>query len=211
MLSAIGACQLSELAYEAEVSELVVRFGEPARIDAVLDETHRYVLQEGRRAEVCMAIRRPSRKLLAISKPFYANGVFRLPTGGLEAGEGIIQSLDRELWEETGLEVEVTRFLAWIRYTMPGKGASTKETVFNTFAFLLDEVGGSLEVHDEEEPLIFREISIHELLALAEDLDRLPDTPTPEMDDTWRSWGRFRAIAQRVVHDAVLPLGRERP
>lgn len=186
--------------WEAEVSELAERFGPPQRVEATLDDEHIYVLRGGRQAEVCMVVARPSGKLLVITKPFYPNGVFRLPTGGVETGETILESLLREVWEETGLGVEVQRFLAWTRYRV----GESDDFAFNTFAFLLDERGGALEVQDPDEPLLFGEVSVSELLDLAERLEGLPDIPSAQMDDSWRSWGRFRAIGQRAVHDALL-------
>lgn len=186
--------------WDSEVSELAERFGAPERVEANLDDDHNYVVGGGRQAEVCMVVARPSGKLLVITKPFYPNGVSRLPTGGIDPGETIFESLLREVWEETGLEVEVQRFLAWIRYRVGGRD----DFAFNTFAFLLDERGGALEVHDPDEPLMFGEVSVSELLELAKRLEGLPDTPSALMDDSWRSWGKFRAIGQRVVHDALL-------
>ena len=39
------------------------------------------------------------------------NGTWCLPSGGMEPGESIMETCQREVWEETGLQVRVTRLI----------------------------------------------------------------------------------------------------
>ncbi|TMD51547.1 MAG: NUDIX domain-containing protein, partial [Chloroflexi bacterium] len=81
-----------------------------------------------------MVIRRRNGKIPLSIKTFYPRGAYRLPTGGIHHGERILDALRRETDEETALEVEVRRFLAWIIY----RDVSVPEgpPLFHTLAFL---------------------------------------------------------------------------
>jgi hypothetical protein len=73
-----------------------------------------------------------------------------------------------------------------------------------TFAFLLDEIGGVLEVRDPEERVAaFREVGVDELPLLADTLNRAGDEFDPEIGGSWADWGRFRAVAHRLVYEAL--------
>jgi 8-oxo-dGTP pyrophosphatase MutT (NUDIX family) len=189
---------------EADVQELADRFGRPLRQVAAVDATGFFdpLGKSDRYGEVCMVIRRPSGRLLTAIKTFYPRGAYRLLTGGIQHGERILPALLRETAEETGLEVRIARFLAHIDYRR--NGAQDGLPAFSTFAFLLDETGGTLGCADPDERLeAFREIEVDGLPALADHLDNLPDEVSAEINGRWRVWGRFRAVVHRAVHAAL--------
>ena len=134
---------------EREIAELATRFGEPRRLEVTIRPTFDPVQKGDRSAEVCMVVRRRNGKVLLSIKTFYPRGAHRLPTGGIHHGERIFDALVRETAEETGLETEVRRFLAAIGYR--STAAPLGPPIFHTFAFLLDEVGGTLETRDTAE------------------------------------------------------------
>ncbi len=157
------------------------------------------VRKTDRVGEVCMVIRRPGGKLLLSIKSIYPRGAHRLPTGGVSIGEPIIAALFREAHEETGLSVRLRRFLALISYHLQGEPTP----VFHTFAFLLDETGGTLGALDEEELIEeYIEIDPAELPKVAGRLETLPESGGTTVG-SWRDWGRFRAIVHRTVHEAL--------
>jgi 8-oxo-dGTP pyrophosphatase MutT (NUDIX family) len=127
-------------------------------------------------------------------------------TGGIDHGEAVEAALLREIAEETGLEVAVRRFLAVIEYTLAeADKAAGANPSFATFAFLVDEIGGTFGVVDEDEQIgAFREIDVEELPALADTLASVADGYHPEIDGSWADWGRFRAVVQRSVYDALV-------
>ena len=131
-----------------ELEQLALRYGRPLVRDVDLDVRRMFdpLDRSDRFGEVCMVVRRPDGNLLTMKKTFYPQGAFRLLTGGINSGERVLDALLRETYEETGLEVSITRFLAAVAYQVRDKGAGP---VFYTFAFLLDEVGGTLGVVDE--------------------------------------------------------------
>ncbi|HXR66466.1 MAG TPA: hypothetical protein VN729_11105, partial [Ktedonobacteraceae bacterium] len=95
----------------------------------------------------------------------------------------------------------VSRFLVAVAYHLP---AQQDSPLFYTFAFLLDEVGGTLECLDPDEHLeYFREITADELPERAEFLDLLPVGYSPDLDEDWSEWGHFRAVIHRLVWETL--------
>ncbi len=185
--------------HDEEVAALDARFGPARRVRAELPAVCRGAVDGRRRSsEVCMVVRRPSGLLLTATKAFYPGGVQRLLTGGVDPGEPVLDALLRETHEETGLDVEVRRFLAVVDYAVPPDPPR-----FRTYAFLVDEVGGTLGAVDPHEQIEgYREVAIGDLPAMADALEALRG-PRDRWDDDWEGWGRFRAVVHRVVHDAL--------
>ena len=186
-----------------DLSSLAERFGQPlvrfaqleiARFFDPLSNTDRY-------GEVCMVIRRPHGHLITAKKTFYPTGAYRLLTGGIKPGEPVLDALLREVREETGLEVAVRRFLVAVAYHLP---AQQDRPIFYTFAFLLDELGGTLECADENERLdYFREITPAELPERAEFFDAIARGYSADLGGDWAEWGHFRAVIHRLVWEAL--------
>jgi ADP-ribose pyrophosphatase YjhB (NUDIX family) len=188
---------------QAEVASLVRGYGDPVRVEAAIPDTFfDPIHRPDRFGEVCMVVRRPNRKILLAIKTFYPRGAYRLPTGGIDHGERIFDSLARETAEETGLETVVRRFLAQIAYR--SSSARTEPPIFHTFAFLLEETGGTLAPHDEDEEIeAYREIDPTELRRVADNLDGLASAPSDRIRGDWAAWGKFRAVVHRAVADAL--------
>ena len=174
---------------EGEIADLARRFGRPRNLFHTLPTVDFGPLNRGRAAEVAMAIRRPSGRVLLQTKQNYPKETFRLPTGGIKRGEAIEHALMRETAEETSLKVEISRFVAAITYRAP-RG----NRVFATFLFILEELGGTLRPSDPSEGITaWREADRGELDAAAQRLRACPGG--------WASWGHFRAL----VIDALVP------
>lgn len=188
-----------------ELEGLSLQYGPPLYVEAEIypgfdDPVHK----SDRVGEVCMVVRRPNGKILVSIKSIYPRGAFRLPTGGVGPGESVLAALFRETHEETGLSVRLKRFLALISYHSPDAPA---RPVFHTFAFLLEERGGTLGSLDEHEQIEeYREIDASELPTLADRLDSLGDAGRGSVG-SWGDWGRFRAVVHRTVHEALRTSG----
>jgi len=191
---------LTEL--DTQIAELAVRYGEPRRVEATVRPFFDPIQRPDRFAEVCLVIRRPNGKIPLSIKTFYPRGAYRLPTGGIHRGERILDALLRETDEETALEIEVRRFLAWITYRDVSRPLSPP--LFHTFAFLLDEVGGTLKTRDEEEQIEdWIEIEPAALSDVADRLDRIASAPSKDIGGDWADWGHFRAVVHRAVSEAL--------
>ena len=72
-----------------------------------------------------------------------------LPKGTPEPGETREETALREVREETGLNVEILRFVGEINYLIQcfGSGEKLKKTVF---FYLMKSTGGDFSLHDEE-------------------------------------------------------------
>lgn len=186
-----------------EIAGLGRRFGEPRRIEATIrDGFDDPIRRDDRYGEVLMAVRRPNGKLLVAIKTFYPRGAYRLPTGGIHHGEQIYDALLRETKEETGLDTAVRRFLATISYRAAASPSGAP--LFHTFAFLLEELGGTLGALDADEQIEdWREMTPAELRAQAAVLEGLTTIGTRTIGGSWSDWGRFRAVAHRAVSEAL--------
>jgi len=191
---------LTEL--DAESAEVAARVGKPRRVEVLIRPFFDPVQRPDRFAEVCMVIRRRNGKIPLSIKTFYPHGAHRLPTGGIHHGERILDALRRETEEETGLDTEIKRFLAWITYrpiAAPGG-----PPLFHTFAFLEDETGGDFHTKDLEEQIEeWIEVEPASLGDVADRLDRIASKPSQEIGGDWADWGHFRAIVHRVVYEEL--------
>ncbi len=187
-------------AITSEVATLARRYGAPRVVDSPIDDSFDDPIRKPDRfGEVCMVVRRPNGRLLLSIKTFYPRGAYRLPTGGIHHGERIYDALVREAHEETGLDVEVERFLAHIRYQPAGRPEGGP--LFHTFAFLLGERGGELGAIDTTEQIEgWREVEPRALPDVAAFLDDLRSSGSVAIGGDWRAWGRFRAVVHRAVH-----------
>jgi NAD+ diphosphatase len=184
-----------------EIDTLAARFGVPITRAVALDDiAFDPVGNPSRFAEVCMVVRRPTGNLLLSIKTFYPRGAYRLPTGGIDRDEPILDAVLRETLEETGLTVDVKRFLAALTYHDGPSGPP----VFHTFAFLLDDPSGApVTPLDEDEQIeSYIEVPVDELPRVAERLERIPPDGAPGIPN-WDAWGRFRAHVHRAVHEAM--------
>lgn len=185
-----------------ELRQLARRYGQPLVEIMDLANTRRFdpLNKTDRYSEVCMVIRRRNGHLLTMTKTTYPPNAYRLPTGGINLVESVIDALLRETQEETGLQVNVERFLTAVAYRIPGQDYPS----FYTFAFLLEEVGGTLGVIDQDEQIEdFREVPPEALLAVAENLEQVTTNYSQNIDGYWRDWGYFRAIIHRLVWEAL--------
>jgi len=187
-----------------EIVQLSQRYGQPLERLITLPAKKPFdpLNKKDRYGEVCMVVRRKNGHLLTMKKTYYPQEGYRLLTGGIDHGEPIFDALLRETAEETGLEVTVKRFLAAVAYRMKGKELPR----FYTFAFLLDEVSGTLGVVDEGEQVEdFREIEPDELPVIADRLEHI-DTKnySKKIAGIWREWGHFRAVIHTLVREAMV-------
>ncbi len=200
-------------AIEQEITQLSQRFGAPVRRTVMIANEGLFdpLGKPDRYGEVCMVVRRTNGNLLTARKTFYPDNAYRLLTGGIGHGEPIFDALLRETEEETGLEVEIRRFLAVIDYRLERPAGKTlpdrpkNAPSFHTFAFLLDEMGGTLACYDPDERVEdFRDVTVDELPTLAQHLRQLGQDFNPDIHGRWRDWGRFRAVIHDVVYETLL-------
>ncbi len=167
---------------------------------------------DGRRAEVCYVLHRaePRNGLLLHAKADYPAGCFRLPTGGVKPGEDVVGSLEREVLEETSLDLSQgcrTQFLGQLDYAF-----QIPQVVhllpFTTYIFTVEAPQSFLPVPldetEEIEAWLWQLPS--ELHEIAHHLQHLQSTAP-----LWADWGRFRAPVHDFVSDCWVRLGCPTP
>ncbi len=176
---------------EHEIEHLARIYGPPEMIECLLPTGMFDPMAKRRDGEIVAAIIRPNGKLILITKAFYPEGTYRLPSGGIEAGESIEDALHREVYEETSLEVEVIEYVAIVKYT-----AETFPHQFTSHVFLLKEIGGNLACVDQEEQISgYKEIDFEELADVITQLENI--------EGELSEWGLFRAIPHKAVLSAL--------
>lgn len=193
-----------------ELAELTLRWGPPhmegvtLTVDSpFLTGEHQLLTSNGRRAEICYVMNRGrvDDGVLLHTKSYYPPGVYRLPTGGIHTGETVLGTLEREVYEETGLrlgaaagEVKLERLLGVLFYDLHHRTLGPRE--FATYFFLLRmPAGAELAPTDPEEEIAgWQWLPAKELPALAEQLERVR-----ERSAVWGDCFRYRAAGHRFA------------
>ncbi len=167
---------------------------------------HQRLTSAGRRAEICYVMHQgdPGAGVLLHAKTIYPPGIYRLPTGGVRQEEPVLETLVREVMEETGLQVamdgrpgpvQVQRFLGVLRYRLFHRSSRTLHR-FATYHFLLQAPPDPrLEPQDPDEKIAgWKWLPSGDLWAVADEL-----AGVAQRAPAWGDWGRFRAISHRFV------------
>lgn len=194
----------------SEVAQMALQWGTPPLQqvtlhvdDPFLTGENQLLTSRGRRAEICYVMHqgRPEDGLLLHIKTFYPPGAFRLPTGGIQVGESVLHTLDREIHEETGLtlgsssdHVQLERFLGVLAYDLQHRRIGPVE--FATYFFLVRmPPNAELQPMDAEEHIGGWEWCTPAQLPIVAAV--LDDVHT--RSSVWADWGRFRAAGHRFV------------
>lgn len=104
------------------IKEAADRYGYPpvihmrAAVDREEFEFIRSTQHYGRAHDITMFIFKGP-QVIVIAKHHYPPGLYRPPSGAIKPGETLIQGALREAYEETGCEIELTRYLLQVNAT----------------------------------------------------------------------------------------------
>ena len=157
-----------------EVQSLIDRFGEPVShhfsvdfLDFECDLVKR-TRKKGRLHDVTCFIQKSEGQYVVIQKNQYANtGIYRAPSGGAKRGESLEDAAYREMYEETGLEVRLLRFVLDMYLDLTCNG---EVIPWRSLVFLAEPCGGSMKPIDTYEIFDVTVMSREELLGT---VDRL--------------------------------------
>ena len=137
--------------------------------------------------DVTLFILDASQRIALIRKPHFAEDIWRPPGGGIKQNEDFVAGAVREALEETGLHVELRRYLVASEATFRNSG---RELAWRTHVFLADTEDEELAPTDPEEIAAARWGTLEELAG-----------PLRErLLATGRAFWRYRV----ALHDAAL-------
>jgi 8-oxo-dGTP diphosphatase len=175
---------------EAILAPLRERYGEPALLEwegDISEREHSMATYDPKRMHDVTFFILNGERLALIRKPHFEPGVWRPPGGGVKPGEDFEAGVRREALEETGLEVELERYLvvAEARFLY-----EPYEVPWHTHVFLARTSGEELAPRDHEEIAAARWGTLAELAGPLR--GRLLETD--------RAFWRYRV----ALHDAAL-------
>ena len=128
------------------------RFGTPAILtwDGEITDAEWAIAtyNPSRTHDVTLFILDPSRRLALIRKPPFPEDVWRPPGGGIKRDEDFVAGSVREALEETGLRVELRRYLVASEAVFRNAG---RELPWRTHVFLAETEDTELAPNDPEE------------------------------------------------------------
>jgi len=176
---------------EALLAPVRERFGTPALLEwegEISDAEWAVATHNPRRThDVTLFILGPERRLALIRKPQFDADVWRPPGGGIAVGEAFEAGAVREALEETGLQVELRRYLVEARPVFRNRGS---ELAWRTHVMLAETEDETLAPADHDEIEAARWGTLEELAG-----------PLRErLLATGRAFWRYRV----ALHDAAL-------
>jgi 8-oxo-dGTP pyrophosphatase MutT (NUDIX family) len=123
-------------------------------------------MRDGRNSDVTFFIFKDKR-VIVIAKPWYPEGLYRAPSGGIKPDEDMELSAKREAYEETGVEIKLEKYVLRINVTFTCGQAGEKWT---SHVFTARYVSGDLKPIDTKEIKKVALLSLEELSALKEKL-----------------------------------------
>ncbi len=203
ILQPIERAHLFALAIDApffdpdEVLDLHDKVGPTEFFRATLDVSDDYFekwhsvlnIKKNRRAEVALYVERSDKKLLLHTKPFYPPGIYRIPTGGINPGEKVIDAVHRELYEETGFTANAVVQPAVLAYAFQNDGRVI-HFVSHLFKVMVD--GGEPHPKDDDENITgYQWIEPTQIVGVIHQLKSLKEQ--------WHDWGVMRALPHEIV------------
>ncbi len=103
-----------------QVERMEELYGHPDQLSITIETSQselnriRDSMHHGRAHDVTMFIRKGD-EYIFIAKPFYPPGLYRAPSGGVHRGEDFIAGAKREAMEETGVAIEIEKYIIRIK------------------------------------------------------------------------------------------------
>ncbi|MCB2200070.1 NUDIX domain-containing protein [bacterium] len=142
-----------------------------------------------RKGEVVFLLRLPDGRYFLQTKVRYSNDTYRIPGGGVDAGERSIDAIHREVWEETGYKQ--ARPLPVARLTFTGPDGTPCD--WYSDLYLVDLPKGFEPQPVDESEGISGWVAVHPS-EMQPWIDRLEN-----LEGDLNSWGYFRAVPMRYL------------
>ncbi len=128
------------------------RYGNPVLLEwegEISEQEHSIATYNPKRMhDVTLFILDPDERIALIRKPMFEQGIWRPPGGGVKPGEDFEEAVKREAFEETGVRVELERYLVASQVRFVYEPA---DVPWRTHVFLARTEDTELEPQDTEE------------------------------------------------------------
>ncbi len=121
-------------------------------------------MKEGRAHDITLYIKKGDGYIF-IAKPFYPPGLYRAPSGGVRRGEDFESGAKREALEETGVDIELGKYILRINVRFQ---SLEKSIDWTSHIFTAQYRSGEIEPLDKEEIREAKVIHLHEIPKLQE-------------------------------------------
>jgi ADP-ribose pyrophosphatase YjhB (NUDIX family) len=141
---------------KTDIENMEKRYGKPAFLNTEISmspaelEIVRNSQKDGRAHDITLFIFNDG-KLLFNAKHFYPEGLFRAPSGGVNRDETIELGAKREAYEETGVEIELKRYLARIDVRFFNRENKNEQIDWTSYVFSAKFVSGEIAPQDTDE------------------------------------------------------------
>ena len=146
--------------------------------------------------------------LLGEKSHFYPEGIVRMLGGGMDANEGNpLIAIQRELQEETGVEIDEDKLVPLIHAEIIGKLPANGIAKTSVFVFYVQLPGSEVAADDISG---FARYTDQELLALVQRYEQLPSDMVirgDEPDATWADYGKVWGPIHKAAFERVKELG----
>ena len=146
--------------------------------------------------------------LLGEKSHFYPEGIVRMLGGGMDANEGNpLIAIQRELQEETGVEIDEDKLVPLIHAEIIGKLPANGIAKASVFVFYVQLPGSEVAADDISG---FARYTDQELLALVQRYEQLPSDIVirgDEPDATWADYGKVWGPIHKSAFERVKELG----
>lgn len=178
-----------ELQIEGIQKEVTIEYKNNSFVQRMKD-----MVRKDRHGEVVFGVIRPNGKIIAVTCKEYPKGIFRIPTGGINFGEDVIEAVQREVMEELGLKAKIVDFGGVLKVKFKAK---EEQEMFYCYLFLLEEQSGRLlmDATDAEVSEVI-EADSDTLLNIANKLENI--------DGKWSDWGKFRYLTTAAIHQMYI-------
>jgi len=123
-------------------------------------------MKDGRNSDATLFIFKDG-KVVVIAKPWYPEGLYRAPSGGIKPGEDLELTAKREAYEETGVEIQLESYILRIEVTFT---CGPQKQEWTSHVFTAKHLSGDLKPIDTKEIKKVALVSLEELAALKEKL-----------------------------------------
>ena len=168
---------------DQEVASFIEQYGEPVRLNFIADfldfecglvkETE----SKGRLHDITCFIRQDDGFVVIQKNQYARTGIFRAPSGGAKIGESLYDAAIREMYEETGFEIRLDRFVLDMHLLII---CDDRQIPWRSLVFLATPIGGEMKPIDTQEIFDVTVMTREDLLGT---VDRL-------MEES--GWGGFK-------------------